>query len=62
MHSADPTIIEALKRCTTRDDVRNLRNKRGLDNVSAAWRELDSVTKASLLLTKAFHGAIVHEH
>ena len=60
--SADPTIIDALKRCTTRADVRNLREKRGLDNVSAAWKELDSVTKASLLLTKAFHGAIVHEH
>ena len=60
--AADPTIVDALKRCTTRTDVRNLRTKRGLDNVSAAWKELDSLTKASLLLTKQFDGVIVDEH
>ena len=60
--SADPTIVDALKRCTTRTDVRDLRTKRGLDSVAAAWKELDSLTKASLLLTKQFDGVIVDEH
>ena len=33
----------------------------GVDAVSQAWRELDEVTKASLLFTKTFNGTVIHD-
>ena len=52
-------VVDALRRCRTRSDVRDLRNRRGIDTVQAAWRQLDPVTKASLLLTKQFDGEVI---
>ena len=59
--AADPTIVSALERCSTRRDVRELLNRRGPQQVGAAWSELDSLTKASLLLTKEFDGNVIHD-
>jgi len=52
-------ITDRLAEATTRQAVRELVAKQGFDRVNLAWKQLDELTKASLILTKEFDGRII---
>ncbi len=52
-------IADRLSEATNRKTVRELVAKQGFDRVNLAWKQLDELTKASLILTKEFDGRII---
>jgi len=52
--------IDRLNDCDSRYEVRELIATQGRDKVGAAWKRLDPLTKATLLLSKEFDGRIIH--
>ena len=50
---------DRLNEANDRYEVRALVSEQGRDKVGAAWKRLDPLTKATLLLTKEFDGRII---
>lgn len=57
---SDQLLDQALVACSTRFDVRLLKQSYPPDRVNAAWKRASQLTKASLLLAKEFDGTIIH--
>jgi len=57
----DP-ILEALEEASTREDIRNLIDKYGYDNVAPIWNKISPVQQGALMLARNFDQAvIIHE-
>ena len=57
----DP-VLEALQRARSRGDVRELFRRHDADSVNAAWKKLDLVDRAALLLCRDFDGTVIRDY
>jgi len=54
-------ILDALEAASTRDDVRNLMQTHGYDNVALLWKDINPVQRAALMLVRNFdQSKIIH--
>ena len=54
-------VLESLESASTKDDVRNLMQTYGYDNVAPLWNEISPAQQAALMLVRNFaQSQIIH--